>query len=125
MDSLTRVRIILGVSEDNAEKLQLISIYLEKARLDIEAYCRDTFIQNTYDEAGVIVSSVDVFPAQLKNIQEDLAIYRYNKRQAEGAKSYSLGDESTTFDDEIPEVQRKKLNRFVRLFPNYAEKVEV
>ena len=37
MDSLERVRIILGISKDNTEKLSLIGVYMEKAREDIEA----------------------------------------------------------------------------------------
>ena len=100
-------------------------MYLEKAREDIEAFCRDTFIENTYNEIGALVSSTDVFPRQLKNVQEDLALYRYNKRFAEGKKAYSLADESVTFDDEIPEAQRQKLYRYVRVFPRTYEKVEV
>jgi len=124
-NSLERLRIILGISEDNTVKITLINVYLEKAREDIEAFCRDTFIENVFDEEGILVSSTDVFPRQLKNVQEDLALYRYNKRFAEGKKAYSLADESVTFDDEIPEVQRLKLYRYVRVFPRTYEKLEV
>lgn len=125
MDSLTRLTVILGISDDNTAKINLITVYLEKAREDIEAFCRDTFIENVYDEGGTLVSSTDVFPRQLKTVQEDLAIYKYRKRGAEGDKSYSLADESTAFDDEIPEAQRQKLYRYVRVFPRTYEKVEV
>ena len=44
MDSLERVRIILGISSNNEEKLKLLSVYMEKAREDIEAVCRDNFL---------------------------------------------------------------------------------
>lgn len=125
MTSLERLRVILGISENNTAKIALLNVYLEKAREDIEAFCRDTFIENTYNEAGTLISSIDVFPRQLKNVQEDLALYRYNKRFAEGKSSYSLGDEDVTFDNEIPEAQRQKLYRYVRVFPRTYEKEEV
>lgn len=125
MDSLARLKVILGISDDNTAKINLITVYLEKAREDIEAFCRDTFIENVFDEEGNLISSTDVFPRQLKGVQEDLALYRYRKRGAEGEKSYSLGDESVTFYDEIPEAQRQKLYRYVRVFPRTYEKVEV
>ena len=40
MDSLERCRILCGISEDNTKKLGLLSVLLEKAREDIEAFCR-------------------------------------------------------------------------------------
>lgn len=45
MDSLERCRILCGISEDNTKKLGLLTVLLEKAREDIEAFCRDTFIE--------------------------------------------------------------------------------
>ena len=84
MDSLERCRIILGLSADNEAKLALLQVLLDKARLDIEAFCRDTFIEE----------GKDVFPSQLRSVQEDLAIQRFRKRGAEGQNSYSLADES-------------------------------
>lgn len=108
MDSLERCRIILGISADNEPKLSVLSVYLEKARDDIEAFCRDTFI----DEAGK-----DVFPKQLKNIQEDLAVQRFRKRGAEGNASYTLSDESVSFEDKIPDTVQKQLYSYRRLYP--------
>ena len=108
MDSLERCRILLSISEDNEKKLSLLRVLLEKSREDIEAFCRDTFI----DESGV-----DVFPKQLKNVQEDLAIQRYRKRGAEGETSYSLADESVTFDDPLPDSVKNKLYPYRQLFP--------
>lgn len=107
MDSLERCRIILGLSSDNKAKLDLLQVLLDKARLDIEAFCRDTFI-----EAGK-----DVYPSQLKSVQEDLAIQRFRKRGAEGQSAYSLADESVTFDDPIPVSVEKRLYPYRRLFP--------
>lgn len=107
MDSLERCRIILGLSADNEAKLALLQVLLDKARLDIEAFCRDTFIE----EGG------DVFPSQLRSVQEDLAIQRFRKRGAEGQNSYSLADESVTFDDPIPVSVEKRLYPYRRLFP--------
>ena len=49
MDSLERCRIILGLSADNEAKLALLQVLLDKARLDIEAFCRDTFIEEGKD----------------------------------------------------------------------------
>ena len=43
MESLDRCRIILGLSKDNTPKLELVQVFLEKAREDIEAFCRDNF----------------------------------------------------------------------------------
>lgn len=116
MDSLERCRIILGLSEDNKAKIELLNVFLEKAREDIEAFCRDTFI----DTEGQ-----DVFPAQLKSVQEDLAIQRFRKRGAEGQSSYSLADESITFDDPIPVSVEKRLYPYRQLFPRTNVKVEV
>ena len=107
MDSLERCRIILGLSSDNKAKLDLLQVLLDKARLDIEAFCRDTFMEG----------GVDVFPAPLKGVQEDLAIQRYRKLGAEGQSSYSLADESVTFDDPIPVSVEKRLYPYRRLFP--------
>ena len=107
MDSLERCRIILGLSADNEAKLALLQVLLDKARLDIEAFCRDTFIEE----------GKDVFPTQLKSVQEDLAIQRFRKRGAEGQSSYFLADESVTFDDPIPVSVEKRLYPYRRLFP--------
>lgn len=115
MESLERCRIILNLSEDNTKKLSLLSVLLEKAREDIEAFCRDTFI----DDAGK-----DVFPKQLKNVQEDLAIQRFRKRGAEGETSYTLADESVSFDDPLPDSVKNKLYPYRRLFPRYNVKAE-
>lgn len=107
MDSLERCRIILGLSADNEAKLALLQVLLDKAKLDIEAFCRDTFIEE----------GKDVFPSQLRSVQEDLAIQRFRKRGAEGQNSYSLADESVTFDDPIPVSVEKRLYPYRRLFP--------
>ena len=108
MESLERCRIILGISADNERKLALLTVLLEKSREDIEAFCRDTFV----DEGGN-----DVFPKQLRNVQEDLAIQRYRKRGAEGETSYSLADESVSFDDPLPDSVKNRLYPYRRLFP--------
>ena len=107
MDSLERCRIILGLSSDNKAKLELLQVLLDKARLDIEAFCRDTFKED----------GVDVFPEPLKSVQEDLAIQRFRKRGAEGQSSYSLADESVTIDDPIPVSVEKRLYPYRQLFP--------
>ena len=108
MDSLERCRIILGISADNEQKVALLAVLLEKSREDIEAFCRDTFV----DEHGI-----DVFPKQLKNVQEDLAIQRFRKSGAEGETSYSMGDENVSFDDPLPDHVKNKLYPYRRLFP--------
>jgi len=108
MGSLERCRIILNISEDNTKKLSLLEVLLEKSREDIEAFCRDTFIDDT---------GADVFPKQLKNVQEDLAIQRYRKRGAEGESSYSLADENITFEEALPDSIKVKLYPYRRLYP--------
>lgn len=113
MDSLERCRIIIGLSSDNKAKLELLQVFLDKAREDIEAFCRDTFI----DDLGE-----DVFPSQLKSVQEDLAIQRFRKRGAEGQSSYSLADESVSFDDPIPVNVEKRLYPYRQLFPRTNRK---
>ena len=107
MDSLERCRIILGLSSNNEAKLNLLKVLLEKARLDIEAFCRDSFMEG----------GVDKFPAPLQSVQEDLAIQRFRKRGAEGQSSYPLADESVTFDDPIPVSVEKRLYPYRQLFP--------
>lgn len=60
MDSLERCRILCGISEDNTKKLGLLSVLLEKAREDIEAFCRDRntasgkYKQGCYKEKYII-----------------------------------------------------------------------
>ena len=108
---------MLGIAEDNSKKLSLLEVLLEKSREDIEAFCRDTFIEYVYDEEGNPVASTDVFPKQLKNVQEDLAIQRYRKRGAEGETSYSLADESVSFDDPLSDSVKQRLYPYRRLFP--------
>lgn len=118
MDSLERIRIILGISSDNEEKLQLISVYMEKAREDIEAVCRDTFLEPVYDDEGNETGETkDVFPKQLNSVLEDLVLARYRKRQAEGYNSQSLGDESTSFQEYFPDSIKQRLYPFTRLIP--------
>ena len=107
MDSLERCRVILGLSADNKAKLDLLQVLLDKARLDIEAFCRDSFRED----------GVDVFPEPLKSVQEDLAIQRFRKRGAEGQSSYFLADERVTFDDPIPVNVEKRLYPYRLLFP--------
>ena len=114
MESLERCRIMLGISADNTNKLSLLSVLLEKAREDIEAFCRDTF----YDENGL-----DVFPKQLKNVQEDLAIQKYRKRGAEGETSYTLADEEVSFDDPLPESVKIRLYPYRQLYPRTNEPI--
>lgn len=109
MDSLERMRIILGISSDNEEQMNLIRVYLEKAREDIEAVCRDTFLDPD--------TGKDVFPKQLVSVQEDLALSRYRKRKAEGYSSQSLGDENTSFDSYMPDAIKQRLYPFTRLIP--------
>lgn len=116
MTSLERCRIILGLSSDNQAKLDLLQVFLDKARLDIEAFCRDTFLEYEYDEEGNVLSSTDNFPSQLSSVQEDLTIYRFRKRGAEGQNSYSLADESVTFEDYIPMNIEKRLYPYRQLF---------
>lgn len=108
MESLERCRIIIGLSADNEAKLALLQVLLDKARLDIEAFCRDTFINENGE---------DIFPKQLKNIMEDLAIQRFRKRGAEGNESYTLADESITFEDKLPETVQRQLYTYRRVFP--------
>ena len=107
MGSIDRCRIILGLSSDNEAKLSLVQTLLDKARLDIEAFCRDSFKEN----------GVDIVPEALRSVQEDLAIQRYRKLGAEGQNSYSLADESVSFEDPLPINVEKRLYPYRRLFP--------
>lgn len=115
MDSLEKCRILLGLSADNTAKLQIVGLYLEKAREDIEAFCRDTFVND---------DGVDVFPKQLKSIQEDLAISRFRKLGAEGSAEYTLADERVTFEDKLPKTVKEQLYPYRRLFPRTNTKIE-
>ncbi len=104
---LRRCRLVLGISEDNTKKIRLLELYLEKAREDIESFCRDSFIED----------GIDLFPAPLMSVQEDLAIARYRKKGSEGETSYSLADEKVTFSEPIPPDIEKRLYPYRRLFP--------
>lgn len=116
MESIERCRIILGLSSNNTEKLALLQIYLDKAREDIEAFCRDTFKITSLNNEGVEVIT-DTFPNQLKSVQEDLALARWRKREAEGYTSRGSGDESTAFDSYFPDSIKQRLYPFTRLIP--------
>ena len=109
MESLERCRIILGLSADNEDKLSLVQVYLDKAREDIELFCRDTFIDPETGE--------DIFPQRLHTVQEDLALSRYRKREAEGYSSQTLGDNTTQFEDYFPDNLKQRLYPYVRLIP--------
>lgn len=108
MDSLERCRIVLGISKDNEARLEILQVLLDKSRLDIEAFCRDNFI----DEEGK-----DVIPSPLVSIMEDLAISRMRKRGAEGNAEYTLADERVTFEDKLPETVQRQLYAYRRVFP--------
>ena len=109
MESLERCRIILGLSSNNTEKLALVQVYLDKAREDIELYCRDTFKDPDTNE--------DIFPQRLKSVQEDLALARYRKKEAEGYSSHTLGDNTTSFEEYLPDAIKQRLYPYVRLIP--------
>lgn len=117
MESLERCRIILGLSADNTKKLELVQVLLEKAREDIELFCRDTFLEDVLDESGVVIEQKDVFPQRLKSVQEDLALARYRKREAEGYASQTLGDNTTSFEAYLPDAIKQRLYPYVRLIP--------
>lgn len=107
MESLDRCRILLDISETNTKKMAILQVCLDKAREDIEGFCRDTFI----DDNGL-----DVFPKSLASVQEDLAIMKYRKRGAEGETSYSLADENISFEDPLPDHIKQKLYPYRNLF---------
>ena len=109
MESIERCRIILGLSADNTQKLALVQVFLDKAREDIELFCRDTFIDPDTNE--------DIFPQRLRTVQEDLALARYRKREAEGYASQTLGDNTTSFEAYLPDAIKQRLYPYVRLIP--------
>jgi hypothetical protein len=88
--------------------MAILQVCLEKARADIELFCRDNFIDDT---------GANVFPIALASVQEDLAIMKYRKRGAEGETSYSLADENVSFDDPLPDNIKIKLYPYRRLCP--------
>ncbi len=107
MDSLERCCIVLGVTSDNVKKRELVNIYLEKAREDIETFCRDSFMED----------GEDVFPKALRSVQEDIAIQYFRKRGAEGESSYSLGDENVSFEATMSDGIKSRLYPYRRMFP--------
>lgn len=109
MESLERCRIILGLSSNNTAKLALVQVFLDKAREDIELFCRDTFKDPDTNE--------DTFPQRLRSVQEDLALARYRKREAEGYASQTLGDNTTSFEAYLPDSIKQRLYPYVRLIP--------
>lgn len=118
MESLERCRIILGLSASNTEKLALVQIFLDKARSDIELFCRDTFTEAILDNEGNETGTTrDIFPDRLRTVQEDLAIARYRKREAEGYSSHTLGDNTTHFEEYLPDAIKQRLYPYVRLIP--------
>ena len=117
MESLERCRIILGLSANNTEKLALVQVFLDKAREDIELFCRDTFTEPVLNEAGEETGVRDIFPQRLRSVQEDLALARYRKREAEGYASQTLGDNTTSFEAYLPDAIKQRLYPYVRLIP--------
>ena len=118
MESLERCRIILGLSADNTPKLELVQVLLDKAREDIELFCRDTFTEPVLNEAGEETGETrDIFPQRLRSVQEDLALARYRKREAEGYASQTLGDNTTSFEAYLPDAIKQRLYPYVRLIP--------
>lgn len=107
MDSLERCCIVLGITSDNTQKRELVNIYLDRAREDIEAFCRDSFMEN----------GEDVFPKALRSVQEDMAIQYFRKRGAEGESSYTLADETASFEVTMSDSVKTRLYPYRRLFP--------
>ena len=89
-----RCRILCGISEDNTKKLGLLTVLLEKSRDDIEAFCRDTFIEALTNDEGIITGYTDVFPKQLKNVPVSYTHLDVYKRQGlcgKHTESYKSG----------------------------------
>jgi hypothetical protein len=98
---LSNVFTLLGVS-DNV----LLPLLVDKAEKDIKVFCNDKF----KDENGE-----DIFPEELESALEDLVVYRYNRRGAEGFKSEGQGDKNTSYSDDIPVDIKNRLYRYRKM----------
>ena len=77
---LERIKIILGIDDDDDTKDALLTILLENA---MNALC--------------VYLGVDTLPNSLKYIAQELTVSRYNKIGAEGISTEKIGELSTTY----------------------------
>lgn len=98
MAQLEFIKQRLGIGETDTSKDMLLNQLLEDAKAEILDYCnRDTLL------------------ARMEGLQRELAIIYYNRFGDEGLTSRSEGPVSVSYNTEIPEIIKSRLNRYRRL----------
>lgn len=93
IDILTKLKIRTG-----EEDTMLLSQILEDAKFDILDY-----------------TNRDVLIPRMEGLQRELAIIYYNRLKTEGEASRSEGGVSVSYNNDIPENLKRRLNSFKRL----------
>lgn len=93
MELLDRFKIFTGKDE----KEDVINEMLHMAKGKILNFCH-----------------IEELPAELADMQLEIAVKIYNRRGMEEAKSFSEGGQSTQFDDLINDNMKQELYRFRR-----------
>uniref|UniRef100_UPI0009EEB406 phage head-tail connector protein n=1 Tax=Geobacillus thermoleovorans TaxID=33941 RepID=UPI0009EEB406 len=76
----------------------MLNLYLTRATSFVKNYC-----------------NIDVIPAELNEVIEDIAVYRYRMNGVENVKAESKGSLSETYRDSLPDDIIAQLNRYRRV----------
>ncbi|MGZ0086346.1 phage head-tail connector protein [Caldibacillus thermoamylovorans] len=96
MPSLDNIKTLLGISNNTQDNL--LNLYLTRATSFVKNYC-----------------NIDVIPAELNEVIEDIAVYRYRMNGVENVKAESKGSLSETYRDSLPDDIIAQLNRYRRV----------
>jgi len=96
MPSLENVKTLLGIFDNDDDNL--LNLYLSRAEKFVKNYC-----------------NLDTIPAELDEVIEDIAVYRYRMNGVENVKSEQKGSLSETYRDSLPDDILAQLNRYRRV----------
>lgn len=108
---LTDLKILLEIDSSETDKVAWLNLMIPRTESDIRLYCNNDFITNTYDENGLLTSSVYDFPDDFTSVLEDLIIFVYRRRGSEGSSMEMVGDCRTMYESDFPAFLKRRLNK--------------
>lgn len=97
MDTLTKLKIMLGIAADDTSQDAELQLLLDDVEMDLLTWTNRTAI-----------------PLGLESIQRQIAVMRYNKQGAEGETARSEGGISRSFED-LPGSIQSGISQFRKL----------
>lgn len=98
MTQLEKLKIRLGMKNEDASQDDSLNMFLEDAEYEILDFCNR-----------------DILPEKAQGLQRELAIIYHNRLGSEGETSRSEGGVSVSYPTEIPENIKSRLMAFRRL----------